>query len=35
MSCRPNFCYNECAGRISVSIRSPRRRIAERLRSAL
>jgi hypothetical protein len=28
----PNFCSSECAGRASVAIRSPRRRIAERLR---
>ena len=37
-SCRAaaqsNFCSSECAGRVSVAIRSPRRRIAERLRSA-
>jgi hypothetical protein len=25
-----NFCCSECAGRVSVTIRSPRRRIAER-----
>jgi len=29
-----NYCYSECAGRISVSIQSPRRRIAERFRYA-
>ena len=29
-----NFCCSECAGRVSVSIRSTRRRIAERFRSA-
>jgi hypothetical protein len=29
-----NFCCSECAGRVLVSIGSPRRRIAERLRWA-
>ena len=28
----PNFCCSECAGRVSVAIRSTRRRIAERFR---
>src|SRR5258708_39689615 len=28
-----NFCSSECAGRVSVAIRSPRPRIAERFRS--
>src|SRR6266436_3419100 len=31
---RPNFCCSECAGYVCVLIRSPRRRIAERFRSA-
>ena len=30
----PNFCCSECAGHVSVSIGSPRRRIAERIRYA-
>jgi len=34
MTVPPNFCCSECAGRVSVAIRSPRRRIAERFRSA-
>jgi hypothetical protein len=29
---RANFCSSECAGRVLVSFRSPRRRIAERFR---
>ena len=29
---RANFCFSECAGRASVSVGSPRRRIAERFR---
>jgi 8-oxo-dGTP pyrophosphatase MutT (NUDIX family) len=29
-----NFCCSECAGRVSVTVGSPRRRIAERFRSA-
>ncbi len=28
----PNFCCSECADRVLVTIRSPRRRIAERSR---
>ncbi|PYJ82846.1 MAG: hypothetical protein DME22_17260 [Verrucomicrobia bacterium] len=31
---RANFCSSECAGRLSVTIRSSQRRIAERFRSA-